>query len=252
MKKTISLVLAFVFIFILALQLPVLAENNNETTTTTTIKTTSNKLASSSFEKIPSPDKINLFTNIRKIGNDLFGIKKASSTIAKITQNDEKKAEAAKNALEKRVTELKKAGLEKITSLGQIKFFEKITKVGNDLFGIKKKGAIFLPKMTPELIACTSAAITAKDTSINISLTTSTTEITAAIDARGTCQKAAIALASGQEEALKVCNDTFKTTAKASYEKARKAQQEAWEVYKTSLKNCSPEISLEDGGEILK
>lgn len=242
MKKTISIVLALTFVFALMLQLPVLANDGMGKFAKST----------SSLEKIPSPDKINLYREIKKIGNDLFGIKKASGTIYKITKNDEQKAEVSKNDLEKKISEIKKAGLEKITSLDQVKLFEKVTKVGNDLFGIKKPGVMILPKMTPEMITCTATAIDAKDTSINISLTNSATEVTAAIDARGTCQKAALALSDGQNDALKTCNKTFQTSAKAAYEKARKAQQEAWETYKTSLKSCSQELNIEDGGEILK
>lgn len=247
MKKTISLVLVVAFAFALIINLPVLASDSTEAT----IK------ATSSLEKIPSPEKMNLYREIRKIGSDLFGIKKASSTIANITKNDDKKAEAAKNALEKKLQEVKKAGLEKITSLDQVKLFDKITKIGNDLFGIKKKGANVLPAMDATTITCVSNAIDAKDTSINVTFTNSATDITTAIEARGTCQKSALALTSGREDALKICSKTFQEATKVANEKARKAQQEAWTTYKTSLKACSTtastsEIVIEDGGEILK
>lgn len=247
MKKTISLVLVLAFACALLLQLPVLASDEVVTTTK----------ATSSLEKILSPEQMNMYREIRKVGNDLFGIRKASSTIANITKNDEKKAEAAKNALEKKLAEIKKAGLEKIISLDQVKLFDKITKVGNDLFGVKKKGALVLPAMSEELISCVSSAIDAKDSGINVSFTNSATEVTTAIEVRGTCQKSALKLTSGREEALKACNKTFQETTKASREKAQKAQQEAWNTYKTSLKSCSvsastSEINIEDGGEILK
>lgn len=236
MKKTISLVLVFVFAFGLMLQLPVLANDGMG----------QDVKATSSLEKISSPSLMNLYREIRKVGNDLFGIKKASSTIANITKNDDKK-----------IAEIKKAGLEKITSLEQVKFFDKITKIGNDLFGIKKKGAMVLPAMNADLIACVSSAIDAKDTSISVSFTNASSEITTAIEARGVCQKAALTLTSGREDALKVCNKTFQEATKAANEKAKKAQQEAWSTYKTSLKACSTtasttEINIEDGGEILK
>lgn len=253
MKKNISLVLALTFIFAAVLQLPVLAEDSLEAETPK-LKITTTSLTTSSLEKIPSPDKINLYNQIKKIGTDLFGIRKASSTIANIQKNDTKKATSTITA---RIEELKKAGLEKISSLDQIKSFEKITKVGNDLFGIKKKEANVLPTMTAELITCASAAIDTKDTSISAAFTTANSEITSAISTRGTCQKAALALTSEREEAIKKCNKAFQETTKTANDKIKKSQKEAWETYKNSLKACSKTtnstlINIEDGGEILK
>lgn len=270
MKKTISLVLVFAFIFSLALQLPVLAEDNagavtstyvvaTTTAATTTVETHKDApKATSSLERISSPALINLYNQIKKIGGDLFGIKKASSTIANIQKNDDKKATSTPNEIEKKITELKKSGLEKITSLEQIKFFDRVTKVGKDLFGIKKEGAIkTLPVLSADALTCVSAAIDAKDSSINISLTSAATTITAAIDARGICQKAALALSTGREDALKVCNKTFQEATKRSNETAKTSQKNTWETYKASLKTCATtasttEITIEDGGDILK
>jgi hypothetical protein len=280
MKKTISLVLVFAFIFVLALQLPVLADDATGTATETPMLTSVNPEATntatstqprpeprteqrpeprteqrkgtSTLEKIPSPEHINLYNQIKKIGSDLFGIRKASSTINNIQKNEDKKATTTPNIVEKKINELKKAGLEKITSLDHLNLFEKVTKIGNDLFGLKKKGAMVLPTMTPELIACTSAAIDAKDASVNISITASVAEITAAIDARGVCQKAALALASGHEDAVKTCNKTFQETVKAANEKARVSQKATWDIYKTSLDTCSKGLNIEDSGDILK
>ncbi len=270
MKKTISLVLVFAFIFTLALQLPVLAEDNTGTATpiyvtaTTTAATSTEihketpKVATSSLEKISSPALINLYNQIKKIGDDLFGIRKASSTIANIQKNDDKKATSTPNGLEKKIEELKKAGLERITSLEQTKLYDKITKVGKDLFGVKKGGAIkTLPVLSADALTCVSAAIDAKDSSINISLTSAATEITAAIDARGTCQKAALALSTGREDALKVCNKAFQEATKKANDTAKTSQKNTWETYKASLKTCATtasttEIMIEDGGDVLK
>lgn len=288
MKKTISLVLVVAFIFALALQLPVLAEDNetatvsavttsavsSESTSTPEIKpepvTTSvkpeprkeerkeEKKEMSGMEKIPSPDKINLFTQIKKVGKDLFGIRKASSTISNIQKNDDKKASNTTNELMKKLEEAKKIGLEKIVSLEQVKFFDKITKIGNDLFGIKKKGAYVLPALSTEQQTCVASAIDAKDTKVSESITTNATEVAAAISTRGTCHKTALSLTSGREEAVKVCNQTFQTSIKAAAEKVKTAQKTTWEAYRTSLKECSKmansaEIMIEDGGnEIIK
>jgi len=278
MKKTISLVLVLAFILALATNLSVLAEGtatssdatstlittNSGTSTTPELisepvkeiassSTPETKLATTSLEKILSPASINLFERIKKIGNDLFGVRKASSTIIKI---EEKKATTT-NLVDKKIEELKKAGLEKITSLEQVKLFDKITKIGNDLFGVKKLVTKVLPVMSAELITCTSAAIDAKDVSINISLTNSTTDITTAIDTRGVCQKAALTATTERQGALNACNKAFQTSVKSANDKAKTAQKEIWTNYKTSLKACATsanttEINIEDGGDILK
>lgn len=253
MKKTISLVLVFAFVFALALQLPVLAEDNATPTLLISSRGTSS-LATTSLEKILSPDKINLFTQIKKIGDDLFGVKKATSTIIKIETNKG----TTTSAIAQKITTAQKAGLEKITSLEQVKFFEKITKIGNDLFGVKKKGVNVLPAMSADTITCVSTAIDTKDTKISTALTNATSEITAAITARGTCQKAALALTSGREDAIQTCNKTFQNTVKTANDKAKKAQNEVWTTYKTDLKACSATTSstttimIEDSGDALK
>jgi hypothetical protein len=267
MKKTISLVLVFAFILALAVKLPALADDasgtpmlisaNPEATSTATsteFRQPEPKNGTSTLEKIPSPAHINLFNQIKKIGNDLFGIRKSTSTPTSTLEI--KKATSTPNAIDKKIEDLKKAGLEKITSLENLGLFEKITKIGKDLFGIKKKGAMILPTMTPDLITCTSAAIDAKDVSINISLTNSTTDVTTAIDARGVCQKAALALASGNEDAIKACNKNFQDAVKAANDKAKASQKTTWDAYTVSLKACSAtasttEITIEDGGNVL-
>ena len=252
MKKTISLVLVFAFVFTLALQFPVLAEDNATATLLISSRATTS-LATSSLEKISSPDKINLFNQIKKIGDDLFGIRKATSTILKIETNKG----TTTSEITKKITTAQKAGLEKITSLEQVKFFEKITKIGNDLFGIKKKGANVLPAMSSDTITCVSTAIDTKDTKISEALTAATSEITAAITTRGTCQKAALALASGREDAIQACNKTFQAAVKTANDKAKKSQNDIWATYKTSLKACSTTatstaIMIEDSGDVLK
>lgn len=267
MKKNISLVLVFAFIFALAAQLPVLADDASGTpmlisanpgATSTAASTDFHrpepKNGTSTLERVPSPAHINLFDKIKKIGNDLFGVRKASSTPA---TSDIKKATSTLNAVEKKINDLKKTGLEKITSLEQIKLFDKVTKVGNDLFGIKKPGTMILPTMSADLITCTSAAIDAKDSSVSATLTTSASDIALAITARGTCQKTALALTSGISDAIKACNKTFQDTAKTANEKVKATQKTTWDTYNTSLKACSTAsnatpITIEDGGDILK
>ena len=270
------MVLVGAFIFVLALQLPVLADDTTGTATETPMLISANPEATStmplpprpeprsgelrpsstppiknggSLERIPSPAHINLFEKIKKIGNDLFGIKKTTNGPTRV---EAPKATSTPNVIEKKIKDLKKSGLEKITSLEQVKLFDKITRIGNDLFGLKKSGANVLPTMTPELITCTSAAIDAKDAGIGAALSASASDITSAITARGTCQKAALALTSGIEEAIKTCNKTFQDAVKTANDKIKSTQKTTWDTYKTSLKTCSTGLNIEDGGDALK
>ncbi|MEI6835574.1 MAG: hypothetical protein WCK59_01960 [Candidatus Falkowbacteria bacterium] len=197
-----------------------------------TLVTTS---GTSTLQRIPSPEHINLFEKIVKIGQDLFGVKK---------NNSENKATGTPAT----------STLERIASPEQIKLFDQIKKIGNDLFGLRKKSAYVLPTMTPNLVTCTSAAIDVKDVAISASLTSAASEISSAISARGTCQKAALALSSNQQTALNACNKTFQDTQKKANDKARNSQKEIWTTYSNSLKTCAQtasvtEIRIEDGGQ---
>jgi hypothetical protein len=208
-------------------------------TATAAIQKVEERKASTTLEKIASPEQIKFFEKITKIGNALFGIKK----------NDAKLENSASTTLEK------------IASPEQIKFFEKITKIGNALFGIRKADApklLQLPAMNAETITCVSAAIDVKDAAVASAFTKATTDITAAITVRGTCQKTALNLTSGnRQEEINVCNKAFQETSKKANETAKAAQKTAWTTYENSLKECaknntsatSSAIMVEDGGQ---
>lgn len=302
MKKTITLALVFSFVFALLLQMPVLAEDSatssdNNVPNLNSVKpeprmplagkSSSTPMTGKDLEKIPSQDYMKYFREIRKIGNDLFGIRKPAAEIEKLKQENktENKATSTKglekissttqmNLFEKitkigndlfgiRKPETKKASsspenkaanLEKITSLNDVKFFEQIRKVGNDLFGIRKKGTYVMPNLSSEHIACASAAIDAKDTKISAALTLAASEISAAISARGLCQKAALAVSTEKQGALNTCNKTFNETSKIANEKVKNSQKETWNTYTASLKTCAQaagtsEVKIEDGGQ---
>lgn len=288
MKKIISLTLVFSFIFVLAVQIPVLAEDN---TSSVSILNSDNLGATSTDKnliKIPSPEYIKYFEKIIKIGNTLFGIKKNTDSV----KPELKKSETAKNeklekisspehiSLFEKITKIgndlfgirkleknkatstsenknienKNYNLEKIISLDQVKFFEKITKIGNDLFGLRKEGNYILPVMSAELVACVSTAIDVKDSKISENLTKTVTEISSAITARGICQKAALALTSERQGAINTCNKNFQKTNKQIQETTSNAQKQIWTIYRSSLKTCatnanSTEIKIEDGGQ---
>ena len=265
MKKTVSLVLLFSLAAALVFQLPALAEDEATTTLLISpnpkaIATTTIATGTANLEKISSPELVKYFEQIKKIGNSLFGVKKATSTSATLkkatstatsTVNDTASSSAAI------LNEIKKAGLEKIASLEHTALYSKIVKIGNDLYGVKKNTTKTLPTLTTEAAACVATAIETKDTALTDILSAANTEVTAAITARTACQKAALNLSSGQNEAIITCNKTFKTAYQAANKKAKEAQNKNWTVYKTSLKSCGTsagitEINIEDGGEVLK
>ena len=142
MKRNMAFALIFIFIFSLAINLPVKAEEERALTATTTLATTSAplitnfkdikpedraKIDTSKLEKIPSPEYIRYFSHIIKKEGVMYGVRiehKATATEA-IKKTEERKATSS---------------LEKIPSPDHVKFFEKITKIGNALFGIKKEG----------------------------------------------------------------------------------------------------------------
>jgi hypothetical protein len=216
-------------------------------TATQAILKNNDKKASSSLEKIPSPAHINLFEKITKIGNALFGVKKDNP-------GQDKKDNYGQD---KKSTSTIPANLEKITSLEQVSLFDKIVKIGNDLFGIRKNPIRQLPMMSTSTIACVTSAIDAKDTAVTTAFNTASAEVSSAIAARGTCQKAALSLAQNERlTAIAKCNQAFQETAKKSRETANASQKTAWETYRSSLKTCSAsnegntaEIMIEDGGQ---
>ena len=265
MKKTVSLVLLFSLATALVFQLPVLAAD--ETTTTLLISpkpdvitTTTMTAVPNGLEKISSPELIKYFEQIKKVGNSLFGIKKATSTAvtSKKATSTATSTASSTAAILKKIAEIKKTGAEKIASLEHTSLYNKIVKIGNDLYGIRKAANTkTLPTLSDSAIACVSTAIDTKDTALANILTTANQEVSTAIAARTTCQKAALNLPSGQNEAIKTCNQTFKTAYQTANKKASEAQKKNWTTYKTSLKSCATsagttEINIEDGGEVLK
>jgi len=317
MKKTISLALVFSFIFALALQLPALAidtatsteatssnyevpitstnpaststpeaiDEQKDATTTIEIPKTDTPAPSSNLEKIPTPEYIKYFREIRKSGDSLYGIRKSAAEIEKIKQESTQiskpeikatsttglekiKSPTQINLFEKIIkvgqdlfgikksdintNSVKVTDLEKIVSLDDVKFFEQIRKIGNDLFGIRKKGSYVLPSMTSEQITCVSSAIDAKDSKISEALTAAAVEINSAITARGICQKAVLSITTERQSALNACNRTFMESNKKTADKTKNTQKEIWTTYSNSLKTCSTgttEIKIEDGGQ---
>jgi len=295
MKKTISLSLVFSFLMALTIQMPALATDTPTSTpsippeltsSSTPLTSTSTptiepvspapaeglapELISTStepikidtstlgkrLEKIAHPDQIKLFEKITQIGNALYGVRKSTST------------PATSQIMKPATTSTSTQGLEKIASPDQIKLYEKIKQVGTVLYGIKKKIAavienikqeiknvpVVLPTLTSDLITCAGTAIDTKDGKISAAITSSASDITTAITARGTCQKSALALSSEQNAAINKCNQDFQTATKAANEKVKSTQKDIWTTYTSDLKTCastakSTELKIEDGGQ---
>jgi len=224
MKKIISLLIVFSFVFTLAAFSAVKAvEETGDSANLTGI---------SSLEKIPSPEHIKYFNVLKKIGNALFGTRKATST-----------------------PDIATSTLEKIDHPGLINQFEKIKKIGNALWGIRKK--IAWAPIGSEISACVATAIDVKDKALIARVTTAATELNAALSARSTCQQTALTATSTQREVLNACVKTFNEARKTINEASKKVQQETWNTYKESLKACQATASstpavlmVEDGGNI--
>ena len=283
MKKNLALALIIAFVFSLALNLPVKAEDEAVLTTNAAASSTikmeelqRGNIDTSKLEKILSPDQIKYFKQIIKKDGVMYGVRlenKATSTIAatngvnnreKISSPDQikffDKITQIGNALfgirksdEKKLENIASTSLEKIPSPDKISLYERITKIGNSLFGVRKNGLqtidgskpARLPVMDGTTIDCVSAAIDAKDATVSSALSEASIDIAKAITVRGACQKTALSLTSGDRaEEIRVCNKAFQEKSKTAHETAKNLQKEAWKTYELSLKDCSKKNSV--------
>lgn len=162
------------------------------------------------LEKISSPDQIKNFTNIKKEGNTLFGIK---------LQN-----------------------LEKIVHPSELNLFEKIVKIGTALWGYRKISPAHLgtAKLTAETVSCLKPVIDQKDAAVTASLASSSQLLINATNARNACQKTALDIATSTEiiKAFKVCKENFNKAIKDSRMSAKKYREDAWKTYQQEVKAC--------------
>jgi hypothetical protein len=216
------------------------------------------------LEKIPSPDKIREYENIKKEGNSLWGIKKEAAKKMREMENEmKKKLQETNKEINKKLNEIS-SELEKIPSPDKIKEYSNIKKEGNSLWGVKKvktnKPLVRQTVITAEAVACVSSAIDAKDLAITERIALASSELKTAITARSTCQKEAIKSTDKQEESLKKCVETFQETNKLIIENSKKVRETAWSEYKKSLSTCIPKtmttvdgltetVVISDGGE---
>jgi len=268
MKKIIALTLLLALSFSVFAFVPVRAEDNDEaqaavTAINTTAFVSNANTGSSTMEKIPSPDQIKNFRMIKKVEGSLYGVR---------LQKPEKseKPEIKKEEMKKEnntVSSSTKAELEKILTPQFINLYEKIQKIGNSLWGVRKdkKGEVKKEEVKPvikyrivtaDMLVCVSAAIDKKDTAVKARVTLTGEEINTAIGVRGECQKTALQTIENQQVNVRKCTENFQMKHKEIAEKAKTEQQIIWKAYQTELKACAPvttatstgEVMIEDGG----
>lgn len=250
MKKTIYSLIIASFVFGL-IATAVRAEDTNSGAATTTEAVTTSYPATvtttatpTDLEKILSPEYIKYFQAIKKIGNSLFGVRKATTTNRVEPKKPDNAATSSK--------------LEKIEHPGLINLYEKIQKIGTALWGIRKK-ATSTPALIiePEISACVVSAIDVKDKALMARVTAAATELNTALSVRSACQQAAVVATSSPRETLNACVKTFNETHKTIREASKKLQDDTWKAYQESLKACrtaatstSPVPMIEDGGNL--
>ncbi len=200
------------------------------------------------LEKIPSPDQIKNFKMIKKEGTALFGIRlNAASSSPAAQARTERPNETGVNGISAnaRVTSTEKI-LEKILRPSDINLFEKIQKIGTALWGMRKNdnknpNDVKPALVTPAAVQCVKDAIDSKDAAVKSAIDTHAQALISAINARNTCQKAALDKTTGQEqfEANKICINNFQQSSKEANESMKKARDIAWKKYKDDLKVCS-------------
>lgn len=263
MKKIVILTFLLILSAAIFLILPVQAEDQN----TATIGVDKMIMNAGPLEKISSPDQIKYFRIIKKENGVLYGVRRTQAENDKKSEKSEKKevGNAGDNNTSASST---KARLEKILAPQFVALYEKIQKIGNSLWGVKKenqennkqKSDKVEPKYRPvtaEMITCVSTAIDKKDVALKNRLALVDTSIAAAITARGECQKKAIQTIENQRENLNICVKDFQVKHQETIKEAKNDQQLIWKNYQAEMKACgaqgaetssSLELMSEDGG----
>ncbi len=260
MKKILALTLLLALVFSVFAFLPAQADNDyNDDADEEKVEVimTTNAAGNISLEKIPSPDQIKYFRVMKKENGALYGIRLEKMEKLEKTERVERNESLREN--ESASGTNTRAQLEKILAPQFIGLYEKIQKIGNSLWGVKRdsddkdevKDSAKYREITAEMRVCVAAAIDVKDASLKDRVTLTGTELNAAISTRGECQKNAIASLENQRENLNVCVKNFQIKHKEIVNKAKEAQQAAWKTYQASLKACLPNISASTTAEIM-
>ena len=231
-----------------------LAETSNEITasneTSAINASSSEQMLKSSLEKIPSPDQIKNFTNIKKEGNTLFGVR-----ILQLENKVKGLGDKLKEALNKPIIKIATStnsvpstiasstkGLEKISNPKEIALFEKIKQIGTALWGYRKetKENLGASVLTAETITCLKTVIDKKDTAVKDSLASSSEALIKATSERNTCQKYSLDKSNNSEimQGFKVCKENFNNAIKESRMNSKKFRDTAWKTYQQEVKTC--------------
>lgn len=245
------------------------ASDNAEKPTITQVSATTNaeikpvmvEFGGQELEKIPSPDQIRNFKVMKNINGSLYGIRLKNIT----NQEIKTQAQAQVNSsvkLEKRATS-SNLSLEKISSPQFIKDYEKIQKIGNALWGVKKvnnaQKTNSYRQVSGEIKDCVSKAITAKDDALKEYLSKNNDSLLSLISARQACQLLALETLDRQADKIASCNRDFQAKHQNIIKSMKESHAKIWNQYRQDLKSCSPAsdsqseapLIIEDGGSVL-
>ena len=215
--------------------------------------------ATGTLERIPSPEQIKYFKVIKKENGALFGIRLSAN-------NQDQQSERADTNSQGTLANAK-SQLEKILAPQFINLYEKVQRIGDSLWGIKKsddvKPAVKPRIVTTAMIECVSKAIDKKDEALKNRVTLTAEAVNTAITARSECQKNAIKSTENQLENLQACVKDFQAKNQEIMKQTKDDQQKIWKLYQTDLKSCSAldpvvttsadlnqvsDLMIEDGG----
>lgn len=243
-------------------QLP--AENSERPVTSQAINLISAKISSSTdgvlLEKIPTPDQIKNFKVIKNIDGALYGIRLQNMTNSQVKTQTQAKVKTSVD-LEQRASS-SSASLEKIPAPQFIKDYEKIQKIGNALWGVKKisntQKTNRYYQVSSDMKDCVSKAINTKDDALKNYLTNNNDSLLDLISDRQACQLLALETLDGQGEKVAACNQEFQKKHQAITKAMKDSHVKIWNQYREDLKTCSPNSSsegatlmIEDGGSVL-
>jgi hypothetical protein len=178
-----------------------------------------NTSENTSEEKIPSPEHIKLYKNIRKVDKSLYGIRIKSS-------NDTKPNE------------------EKILSLEDVKYFSHIRKVGESLYGIRIDAKAAPVQLTAETLACAKTALGKREDAAIIAYDTYATSIKEALAKRKTDQMAAMEIIdqSARRKALAKALIDFNKARELAVKNRHESIKKAAETFRLETKTCKANI----------
>jgi hypothetical protein len=220
------------------------------------------------LEKISAPQFVNMYENIRQVGNALWGYKKDDSSDDE-DSNDEDDNVLSNQNIADRLEELKTEI--HIQAPSDLSMFTNIRKTADGkLFGILKdlknipekyqnmiRSREFSP-ITETERACVLEAISEKDEALKANNLEFANNLNSSIEARSECQEEALNQDEvAQNEAFSACNREFQASQEQFRKQAREEQESVWANYKEALSKCRPQsststpIMIEDGGSSL-